>query len=26
LAFHDVKPHFVGVLQNWVMAGALKKG
>ena len=25
LAFHDVKPHFVGVLQNWLMAGALKK-
>ena len=21
LAFHDVKPHFVGVLQNWLMAG-----
>ena len=26
LAFHDVKPHFVNVLQNWVMAGAGKKG
>ena len=26
LAFHDVKPHFVGVLQNWLMAGAGKKG
>jgi len=25
LAFHDVKPHFVNVLQNWVMAGAGKK-
>jgi len=25
LAFHDVKPHFVGVLQNWVMASAGKK-
>ncbi len=25
LAFHDVKPHFVGVLQNWVMAAAGKK-
>jgi len=25
LAFHDVKPHFVGVLQNWLMAGAGKK-
>jgi hypothetical protein len=21
LAFHDVKPHFVTVLQNWIMAG-----
>jgi PilZ domain len=21
LAFHDVKPHFLGVLQNWIMAG-----
>jgi hypothetical protein len=26
LAFHDVKPHFVGVLQNWVMASTVKKG
>jgi hypothetical protein len=26
LAFHDVKPHFVGVLQNWVMASSEKKG
>ena len=26
LAFHDVKPHFVNVLQNWVMADAVKKG
>jgi hypothetical protein len=26
LAFHDVKPHFVGVLQNWVMASTGKKG
>ena len=25
LAFHDVKPHFVGVLQNWVAASAAKK-
>src|ERR1700730_565032 len=25
LAFHDVKPHFVGVLQNWVMASTAKK-
>jgi hypothetical protein len=25
LAFHDVKPHFVGVLQNWLMASAGKK-
>jgi hypothetical protein len=25
LAFHDVKPHFVNVLQNWVMASAGKK-
>ena len=25
LAFHDVKPHFVGVLQNWLMASAAKK-
>ena len=25
LAFHDVKPHFVSVLQNWVIAGAFKK-
>jgi hypothetical protein len=25
LAFHDVKPHFVNVLQNWLTAGALKK-
>src|SRR5260370_34756290 len=22
LAFHDVNPHFVGVLQNWVIAAA----
>ena len=26
LAFHDVKPHFVNVLQNWVMASAGGKG
>src|SRR6202790_4768418 len=26
LAFHDVKPNFVGVLQNWVMASTGKKG
>src|ERR1700686_3454108 len=26
LAFHDVKPHFVNVLQNWVMASTEKKG
>jgi hypothetical protein len=25
LAFHDVKPHFVGVLQNWLMASTVKK-
>lgn len=21
LVFHDIKPHFVGVLNNWIMAG-----
>jgi len=25
LAFHDVKPHFVNVLQNWVMAAPGQK-